>query len=54
LAPAKEEAVLRQVAQFGADTPIDALLFAMILSAAQSQEMSLTRSQLYENTSRKR
>jgi len=48
LAPAKESAVLRQVAQFGENTPIDALLFAMILSAAQSQEMSLTRSQLYE------
>jgi hypothetical protein len=48
LATAREEAVLRQVAQFGADTPIDALLFAMIVSAAQSQEMSLTRSQLYE------
>jgi hypothetical protein len=48
LAPAKEEAVLRQVAQFGENTPIDALLFGMILSAAQSQEMSLTRSQLYE------
>jgi hypothetical protein len=48
LAPAKEEAVLQQVAQFGRDTSIDALLFAMILSAAQSQETSMTRSQLYE------
>jgi hypothetical protein len=48
LAPAKEEAVLRQVAQFGRDTAIDALLFAMIISAAQSQATSMTRSQLYE------
>lgn len=48
LAAAKEQAVLEQVAQFGENTPIDALLFAMVLSAAQSQTTSMTRSQLYQ------
>jgi hypothetical protein len=49
LEPAKEDAVLQQLQQFDQNTRIDALLFAMIVSAAQSQSTGLTRSQLYQN-----